>query len=333
MSTHSWPGRVALGTLTLVLCCAPIVHAQDTSRVYDNLQVLPSDISEDALNRIMLGNLRGLGLPRLEGRGCLFCHVGDMDRPRDEWDYASDEKLTKRKARVMMAMVREINGEHLPQLEARIDSSLAVTCYTCHTGRTDPRPLPAVLLSAHAAGGMDSVETRYRALRRRYFGGDAYDFRVGVLANLAGSLAGRGAFDDAVAMAALNVDVYPDDATAKRSWVQLVLARTLYTDGVDAALAELEGMEPTLGSGVVTPGLLDGLGWGLFRQGRQEDAITLFRWNLAKFPDEYVPNESVAFALWDTGEEASALEILEGWLSRHPDHDRARRLLINLRGR
>ena len=101
MSTHPPASRAALGTITLVLllCCAPILHAQDTSRVYENLQVLPSDISEDALNRIMLGNLRGLGLPRLEGRGCLFCHVGDMDRPRDEWDYASDEKLTKRKAR------------------------------------------------------------------------------------------------------------------------------------------------------------------------------------------------------------------------------------------
>ena len=127
MSTHPSASRAVLGILTfvLMLCYATTVRAQDTSQVYENLQVLPGDISEDALNEVMLGNLRGLGLPRLEGRGCLFCHVGDMDRPRGEWDYASDEKLTKRKARVMMAMVREINGEHLPQLKARLDSSLA----------------------------------------------------------------------------------------------------------------------------------------------------------------------------------------------------------------
>lgn len=45
----------------------------------------------------MLDNLRGLGLPRLAGKGCLECHEGDLDTPRSEWDYASDAKPLRRR--------------------------------------------------------------------------------------------------------------------------------------------------------------------------------------------------------------------------------------------
>jgi hypothetical protein len=315
-------------SLVCVLSLVPDAPAQDTGRRYENPKVLPEDISEDALSEIMLQNLRGLGLRRLAGEGCLFCHVGDLEQPRSEWDWPSDEKPTKRKARVMMAMVQSINDQHLTQLEERIDSTFQVTCYSCHKGRTDPRPLDEVMLAAYEAGGIDSAVSRYRALRERYLGSDAYDFRVNVLSAVATELSTRKAFDDAIALAGLNAEVHPEDAGAAIVRARFVLERTANTEGVEAALVQFDAMEAE----VVHPFVLDWLGWRLRRQGREVEGNAALRRNLEKFPNEYVPNESVAFILDDGGDKAGAIRVLEAWLERHPDHARARRLLVNIRG-
>lgn len=60
--------------------------AQDENPRYTNLQVLPADISDRELGNVMLANLQGLGLRRRGGEGCLYCHAGSMDVPRDTWD-------------------------------------------------------------------------------------------------------------------------------------------------------------------------------------------------------------------------------------------------------
>ena len=126
--------------LTLLIFLAPVASTQEPP--YKNLEVLPPDISKEMLNSIMLENLRGLGLRRRGNEGCLFCHVGNMETPRQEWDYVSDAKPMKEKGRVMLAMVDAINKKYLGSLNDRLDPSLKVSCMTCHAGRTDPRPLP-----------------------------------------------------------------------------------------------------------------------------------------------------------------------------------------------
>ena len=305
-------------------------HGVASAQEYENLQVLPQDVSQDELNQAMLENLRGLGLPRRQNEGCLHCHVGDMERAPDTWDWASDAKPEKVKARAMMVMVNEINREHLATLEARIDPPVTVSCYTCHAGRTDPRSLEDVLRAGYRVGGIDSIVTRYRELRERYFGGDAYDFRVGVLAGMAFELAGSGAFDDAIALAALNADANPAKPAARRIWKQLRLGRTAQQSGIDRALAEFDHMRASEG---VDPALLDGLGWGLYRQDQQEEALAVFRHNHQQFPDDYIPNESLADALWLQGERETAIQMFEAWLELHPDHAMARRRLETLRSR
>ena len=115
---------------------------------------------------------------------------------------------------------------------------------TCHAGRTDPRPLPEALWAAYETEGIEGTTKRYHELRERYFGGDAYDFRVHVLPSVAVRLADQGALDDAIA---------------------LMLERTIDEQGVDAALTELTKLEPTLAADVVTPELLDSLAWRLNR--------------------------------------------------------------------
>jgi len=318
-------------TLGLLACSTlAVATAQEPSRQYQNLHVLPHDISPDELAHVMIGNLRGLGLPRRQNQGCLHCHVGDMDRPSDTWDWASDAKPAKLKARTMMAMVDAINREYLAKLDSRVDPPVKVTCYTCHAGRTDPRPLPDVLEQAYRGGGVGSAVARYRELRGRYFGGDAYDFRVDVLSGMAFHLAGRGAFDDAITLAELNAEAHPEEPSARRTWLQLRLGGTYEKRGTEAVLSEFDAM---LDSESIDPAVLDGFGWGLDRRDRQADALAVFRHNLRQFPDEYIPNESLADALWFRGERESAIKMFEAWLERHPDHEMARRRLAKLRSR
>lgn len=305
-------------------------HAEVQDASFENLQVLPNDISRGALRGVMIENLRGLGLPRRQNEGCLFCHVGDMERPTDEWDFASDAKPTKEKARVMMAMVEAINEEHLSRLDDRVSPS-PVTCYTCHSGRTDPRPLPDVLLASYEEGGVDSALATYRALRERYYGADAYDFRVNVLVSVANQIALSGSFDDALAIAALNDELYPQEPSARSAWVSLGLWRTLQGEGVQSVLAEFDDLRSRESATVMSPGLLDGLGWGLYRGERQEEAIVVFRKNLDAFPNQYIPNESLADALWSMGDKETPILMFEAWLERNPDHAMARRRLTNLR--
>ena len=325
------PQALIVGLMLGLAFSPQSTHAQDQGTSFENLQVLPQDISERALNRVMLGNLRGLGLPRRQNEGCLFCHVGDMERPTDEWDFASDEKPTKEKARVMLAMVEAINEEHLSRLDDRVAPSFRVTCYTCHTGRTDPRPLPDVLLASYEEGGVEDVLATYRALRERYYGADAYDFRVDVLASVANRIAAVGSLDDGLAIAALNDEVYPEEPMARRAWVGLGLWRTLGEGGVQAVLTEFDQLRARESATVMSPAVLDNLGWGLYRSERQEEAVTVFRKNLDTFPDRYIPNESLADALWFMGDKETPIRMFEAWLERNPDHAMARRRLTNLR--
>src|SRR5690348_18495655 len=75
-----------------------------------NLKVLPMDIPVRALLDTMRGFTGALGVR------CNFCHVGKEGEPLTTYDFAADDKPEKAKARVMMRMVKSIDGEYLTQL-------------------------------------------------------------------------------------------------------------------------------------------------------------------------------------------------------------------------
>ena len=255
--------------------------------VFENLQVLAPDTSRSELNRMMLENLDGLGLPRQQNEGCLFCHVGDMEAPTETWDFASDEKVAKRKARVMMAMVQDINQRHLEQLVDRLAPRLSVTCVTRYAGRTDPRPLPDVLWAAYQAGGITVAVDRYRELWNRYFGSDAYDFRVGVLRQLSLRLVEAGAYADALAMADANVELYPDSPVARQSRLLILLEQAVNAGGAAAALTAFDRMRQSDEDAVISLSLLDALGWRLSRRDQTAEALRVFERNVSLFPDDW----------------------------------------------
>lgn len=142
------------------------------------------------------------------GVRCQYCHVGEEGKPLATFDFASDEKRTKKAARQMMGMVKAINGS-LDTLPERPAQKVEVTCRTCHRGVSRPVPLSAILIEAATAAGADSAVRAYRALRERYYGRDAYDFSEGSLNVAAFRLGRAGKFPEAIGLLDLNESLYP----------------------------------------------------------------------------------------------------------------------------
>ena len=98
---------------------------------FKNLQVLPKNISEDSLDKVMDGFKAALGVR------CNFCHV--RNDSKDQWDFASDEKNEKNIARQMMRMTMDINAKYFNfENSTRADTITVVKCQTCHRGEPHP---------------------------------------------------------------------------------------------------------------------------------------------------------------------------------------------------
>jgi hypothetical protein len=119
---------VALGIVVI----AGIAAVPAPANEYKNLKVLPKDISTKDLSRIMIDDFEdGLGV------SCGFCHAEEKDSHK--LDYASDEKPEKEIARLMMKMTLDVNEKYFQVTHPLIgDSTLSITCTTCHNGH--PRP-------------------------------------------------------------------------------------------------------------------------------------------------------------------------------------------------
>lgn len=99
---------------------------------FKNLQVLPKNITEDSLYKIMDEFNMGLGVD------CGYCHYND--KKADQLIFEKDDKPEKEIARNMMRMTMDINKKYFQfNEEVTAEQVQAVTCYTCHKGT----PIPA----------------------------------------------------------------------------------------------------------------------------------------------------------------------------------------------
>jgi len=147
------------------------------------------------------------------GVRCTYCHVGQEEQPLEAIDFASDTKRTKLVARQMMMMVGEINRRLDTLPGGRGTPAVNATCNTCHRGLSRPVPLSTVVADAAVAVNADSAERAYRALRRRYFGREAYDFGEFTLNSAAFRVATQARkYDDAMQLLALNETLFPYSA-------------------------------------------------------------------------------------------------------------------------
>lgn len=119
---------------------------------WQNLQILPQDISKNDLDSIMDHFTASLGVK------CGFCHVKNIEL--DKMEFAKDDKPEKHIARKMMLLAIDINKNHFQAIEEEMDHDdnkrdkmtidsveymlQYVTCYTCHQGKERPVNKPPV---------------------------------------------------------------------------------------------------------------------------------------------------------------------------------------------
>jgi tetratricopeptide (TPR) repeat protein len=194
--------RTAIG-FALLLASPLAAQGKFPPDSFTNLKVLPKNIGKQELVATMRGFALGLGVR------CTYCHAGREGAPLDSLKFASDDKRTKRAARVMMDMVKHINEEHLADVPSRPEPHVVVKCETCHRGVARPRLLSDELALYLADSGLAAATRRYRDLRERYYGSEAYDFRELPLVDLARGEARAGRTDNALGLLQLSGEFFP----------------------------------------------------------------------------------------------------------------------------
>ncbi len=222
------PVRRLLLVLTLIGFARPGM-AQWPPDSLVNLKVLPENTSVREIVGVMRGFAGALGVR------CIFCHVGDDPNDLASTNFPSDDRVTKRKAREMIKMVREINDRLLANVPERSDPPIEVTCATCHHGVSQPRDIRDILSATVTQHGVDSAIAQYETLREQYYGSAAYDFRPFMLANVAEDIASQ---SPALAFRLLsyNETRHPTDQQTYFVTTQLHMARA----DTAAAIATLE---------------------------------------------------------------------------------------------
>ncbi len=126
---------LVIASLIILVTIGVAAHKPETDpdNGFKNLKVLPKDISQDSLNRIMHGFGHALGVH------CTFCHAENKDNTSGRPDFASDEKPEKEIARKMMLMTTSINETYFNfNGSAQPDTITVVHCQTCHRGNPHP---------------------------------------------------------------------------------------------------------------------------------------------------------------------------------------------------
>jgi len=94
-----------------------------------NLKVLPKDMPVAGIGKLMKRYEEDLGV------SCSYCHSENPQTQKP--DYAADENPVKETARIMIAMLNDINSKYLAQLGDR-RYAVPVTCGSCHQGQSNP---------------------------------------------------------------------------------------------------------------------------------------------------------------------------------------------------
>lgn len=101
---------------------------------WENLKVLPQDISEDELKGLMRGYNTALGVK------CNHCHAANDE---GKLDFASDAKKEKEYARHMITMTKDLNEKHF---NYDATDKEKVSCFTCHQGNIKPKKVKDIEL-------------------------------------------------------------------------------------------------------------------------------------------------------------------------------------------
>lgn len=112
------------------------IHKPPEKQTWKNLKVMPKNIDEEQMERVMYKYTRQLGVT------CIFCHPQTKPGVTPiRIDFATDELTQKRTAREMMRMTDKINSKYFGYKNDYGFKSLhdsVITCTTCHRGISKP---------------------------------------------------------------------------------------------------------------------------------------------------------------------------------------------------
>ena len=166
-----------------------------------NLQIIPKDTPRPQVLQQMQAIAASLGVQ------CNYCHV--MGGPGGRNDMAADDKPTKKAARGMMLLAREINSKLPEAIGKAPEATTRVGCATCHRGVPIPKQITDVVTDAASAAGAAAGLAKYRELREKFYGGQSYDFSENGLLQIAQRAQTANKADDALAYLQANLEYYP----------------------------------------------------------------------------------------------------------------------------
>jgi len=95
-----------------------------------NLKVLPKNISEEELTKVMRGFNAALGVK------CGYCHAPKANGEKG-LDFVSDANPKKNIAREMIKMTKKINKKYFKNEHEGVVKN--ISCETCHNGQAEPK--------------------------------------------------------------------------------------------------------------------------------------------------------------------------------------------------
>jgi hypothetical protein len=200
-----------------------------------NLQIIPKDTPRPQVVATMQAISQSLGVQ------CNYCHVQEGRGGRN--DFASDEKPTKKAARGMLVLAREINAKLPDAVGKSAEATTRVGCATCHRGVPIPKQITDIVTEAAANGGPTAGLTKFKELREKFYGGQSYDFSEAALVAIAQRANSAGKPDDALTYLQANLEYYPNSS---RTYVTIAQVKNAKGDkaGAIAALDRAVELDP-----------------------------------------------------------------------------------------
>lgn len=182
-----------------------------------NLQIISKDTPRPQVIQTMQAIAGSLGVQ------CNYCHVQEGRGGRN--DFATDEKPTKKAARGMMLLTREINEKLPPAISKSSEATTRVGCATCHRGVPIPKQITDIVADAAATGGSTEGLAKFKELREKFYGGQSYDFSENGLLTIAQRANAASKADDALAYLQANLEYYPKSARTYLAMAQIKNAK------------------------------------------------------------------------------------------------------------
>ena len=121
---------ISLGIAAIVIAISAFTQPNQTeSERPKNLKVLPKNISDEELTKVMRGFNAALGVK------CGHCHAPKTNGEKG-MDFASDANPKKNIAREMIKMTKKVNKKYFKEEHEGVVKN--ISCATCHNGKEEP---------------------------------------------------------------------------------------------------------------------------------------------------------------------------------------------------